>query len=292
MREKVTRLVESLAFQNFILAVILINAVTIGFQTTHLSPEVAHALAVFDNVCLAIYIVEVALKLIAWHGDYFRNGWNIFDFTIVVLCCIPTGIIPFPVQVARVLRVLRVFRVLRLVSMFREMRIIIEALGRAVPGVAWTALLLIIVYYVFAVIGTNMFGEAFPEWFGDLGKSFYTLFQVMTLESWSMGISRPVMEVFPWAWAYFVPFVIISAFVIVNIVVGIIVDVVDQTHRQAEDEDLEERRKTEGLGPDDELLKQIALLKEQVARVDALVALQAEERRQEKKSAEKAEPEA
>lgn len=191
----------------------------------------------------------------------------------MVLCCIPTGIIPFPVQVARVLRVLRVFRVLRLVSMFREMRIIIEALGRAVPGVAWTALLLIIVYYVFAVIGTNMFGEAFPEWFGDLGKSFYTLFQVMTLESWSMGISRPVMEVFPWAWAYFVPFVIISAFVIVNIVVGIIVDVVDQTHRQAEDEDLEERRKTEGLGPDDELLKQIALLKEQVARVDALVAL-------------------
>lgn len=271
----------------------MINAVTIGFQATHLSPEVAHALAVFDNVCLAIYIVEAVLKLIAWRGDYFRDGWNIFDFTIVVLCCIPTGIIPFPVQVARVLRVLRVFRVLRLVSMFREMRIIIEALGRAIPGVAWTALLLIIVYYVFAVIGTNMFGEAFPEWFGDLGKSFYTLFQVMTLESWSMGISRPVMEVFPWAWAYFVPFVI------VNIVVGIIVDVVDQTHRQAKDEDLEERRKMEGLSPDDELLKQVALLKEQVAllkeqveRVDALVSFQAETHRQDQKSTEKAEPEA
>ncbi len=260
----------------------------IGIQTTHLSPEVAQALAVFDNVCLAIYIVEAALKLIAWHGDYFRNGWNDFDFTIVVLCCIPTGIIPFPVQVARVLRVLRVFRVLRLVSMFREMRIIIEALGRAIPGVAWTALLLIVIYYVFAVIGTNMFGEAFPEWFGDLGKSFYTLFQVMTLESWSMGISRPVMEVFPWAWVYFVPFVIISAFVIVNIIVG----VVDQTHRQAEDEDLEERSKREGLSPDDELLKQIAQLKEQVERVDALVSLQVEQRRQDQRSAEKAEPEA
>lgn len=264
----------------------MINAVTIGFQTTHLSPEVAHALAVFDNVCLAIYIVEAVLKLIAWRGDYFRDGWNIFDFTIVVLCCIPTGIIPFPVQVARVLRVLRVFRVLRLVSMFREMRIIIEALGRAIPGVAWTALLLIIVYYVFAVIGTNMFGEVFPEWFGDLGKSFYTLFQVMTLESWSMGISRSVMEVFPWAWAYFVPFVI------VNIVVGIIVDVVDQTHRQAKDEDLEERRKMEGLSPDDELLKQVALLKERVERVDALVSFQAETHRQDQKSTEKAEPEA
>ena len=194
MREKVTRLVESLAFQNFILVVIMINAVTIGIQTTHLSPEVAQALAVFDNVCLAIYIVEAALKLIAWHGDYFRNGWNDFDFTIVVLCCIPTGIIPFPVQVARVLRVLRVFRVLRLVSMFREMRIIIEALGRAIPGVAWTALLLIVIYYVFAVIGTNMFGEAFPEWFGDLGKSFYTLFQVISSVSWTRRIARRKMR--------------------------------------------------------------------------------------------------
>ena len=272
MHEKVTRLVESKTFQNAILVVILLNAVTIGMQTLPLDDGWVRALAIFDTVCLAIYIVEAALKLIAWHTAYFRSGWNVFDFTIVVLCCIPTGLVPFPVQVLRVLRVVRVFRVFRLVSAFREMRIIVEALGRAVPGVAWTALLLLIVYYVFAVVGTDMFGAAFPDWFGDLGKSFYTLFQVMTLESWSMGISRPVMEVYPWAWAYFVPFVIVSAFIIVNIVVGIIVDVVDQTNREADAEERKRRLAEEGRSADDELAEQVALLREQVERVEQLAA--------------------
>lgn len=272
MREKVTHLVESTGFQGFIMVVIVLNAITIGIQTAPLSEQAAGALAVFDTVCLAVYIVEAALKLFAWHTAYFKSGWNIFDFTIVVLCCVPTGIIPFPVQVMRVLRIVRVFRVFRLVSAFREMRVIVEALVRAVPGVGWTVFLLLIVYYVFAVVGTDLFGQDFPDWFGDLGKSFYTLFQVMTLESWSMGISRPVMEVFPWAWAYFVPFVIISAFIIVNVVVGIIVDVVDQTHKDADAEERKIRLEREGHTAEDDLAEQVAILKEQVSRVEEIAA--------------------
>ena len=271
MREKVKGIVESKAFESFILAVIIINAITIGLQTAHLGEGLEQGLIIFDYVCLGIYIIEAILKIIAFGGGYFRNGWNLFDFTIIVLCCIPTGIIPFPVQVARVLRIVRVFRVFRLISAFKEMRVIIQAIGRAIPGVIWTAFLLLIVYYVFAIIGTESFGKVFPEWFGDLGASFYTLFQVMTLESWSMGISRPVMEAFPWAWAYFVPFVIISAFIIVNVVVGIIVDVVDQTRGAAEAEERAARQSAEGYDARADLIEQVALLKQQAEHVETLL---------------------
>lgn len=272
MREKIRSLVESKAFENFILVVIVANAITIGIETTHPEESIALGLAIFDFVCLLIYIVEAILKIIAYGGGYFRSGWNIFDFTIIVLCFMPTGIIPFPIQVARVLRIFRVFRVFRLISAFKEMRVIIQAIGRAIPGVAWTAFLLFIIYYVFAIIGTESFGEAFPEWFGNIGASFYTLFQVMTLESWSMGISRPVMEVFPWAWAYFVPFVIASAFIIVNVVVGIIVDVVDQTRGAAEAEERAARQSQEGYDAKTDLIEQVALLKQQAEHVEALLA--------------------
>ena len=169
-------------------------------------------------------------------------------------------------------RVFRVFRVFRLISAFKEMRVIIQAIGRAIPGVMWTAFLLLIIYYVFAIIGTEAFGEAFPDWFGNIGASFYTLFQVMTLESWSMGISRPVMEVFPWAWAYFVPFVIASAFIIVNVVVGIIVDVVDQARGATEAEERAARQSQEGYDARADLIEQVSLLKQQAEHVEALLA--------------------
>lgn len=272
MRETARKIVENRGFESFILGLIIINAITIGIQTMPLDEGVAYALYVFDFICLGVYIIEAILKMIAWRGDYFRDGWNIFDLTIIVLCCVPTSIIPFPVQVARVFRVMRVFRVFRLISAFKEMRVIIQAIGRAIPGVGWTAFLLIIVYYVFAVIGTEMFGSTFPEWFGDLGASFYTLFQVMTLESWSMGISRPVMEAFPWAWAYFVPFVVISSFIIVNVVVGIIVDVVDKTRSAAEEEERVARQSAEGYDVNEDLIEQVALLKQQAEHVEALLA--------------------
>ena len=270
MRERVKTLVDSRQFSVFILTVIIINSIVIGLQTAELPADLAFALNVFDSVCLCIYIVEMILKLVAYRTAYFKDGWNVFDFIIILASLVPAGIVPFPVQVARILRVLRIFRVFRLVSAFAQLRIIVQAIGRSIPGVAWTAFLLIIVYYVFAIIGTNMFGKAFPDWFGDLGASFYTLFQVMTLESWSMGIARPVIEVFPWAWAYFVPFVVISAFIIVNVVVGIMVNVVDETshegqEKRAENEAMKERSKQDR----NLMLKQeIVALKKQVSELE------------------------
>jgi voltage-gated sodium channel len=122
------------------------------------------------------------------------------------------------------LRALRVLRVLRLLSVVPSMRKVVGALLAAVPGLSSIALVLGLIFYVFAVIATKLFGPEFPDWFGTLGQSIYTLFQVMTLESWSMGISRPVMEVFPYAWAFFVPFILVATFTMLNLFIAVIVN--------------------------------------------------------------------
>ena len=123
-----------------------------------------------------------------------------------------------------VLRALRILRALRLISGVPRMRKVVEALLRAVPGIGAVAALLLLVFYVFAVIATKLFGGDFPQWFGTIGESMYSLFQIMTLESWSMGIVRPVMQLFPFAWAFFVPFIIVSSFTVLNLFIAIIVD--------------------------------------------------------------------
>ena len=227
-RERVRALVESRAFQTFIVIVIVTNAIGIGIQTGHLSEQVDTALKIFDWICLGIYIAEAALKLFAYGSSYFKDGWNIFDFSIIVISLIPYSLLPIPVQVARILRLLRLARMFKLVSAFRQLRIIIEAVGRAMSGVAWTALLLVLVMYIFDIAGVSLFGEAFPEYFGDLGKGLFTLFQLVTLEGWA-DVAQDVMQVSPAAWAYFVPYVIISAFIMVNVVLGIILNAIEES---------------------------------------------------------------
>lgn len=271
MQEKALHIVETDWFQRSILGLIVVNAIVIGIQTAQLSTEVAAALALFDVFCLAVYIGEAILKLIAYRGKYFKDPWNVFDLTVVLLCLVPASLLPISPQIIRIFRVFRAFRVFRLVSAFRQMRVIVEALGKSLPGVFWTALLLGIVYYVFAVMGTMLFGEAFPEWFGNIGDSFYTLFQVMTLESWSMGISRPVMEAYPWAWIYFVPFVVVSAFIVMNVVIGIIVSTIDEAQRHITEQDLRNSDAT--------LALEFAKLQEQMSVVESLVSINEQDRK-------------
>ncbi len=281
-RERVRELVESSRFEATIMTIVVVNSIIIGIQTAHLPQGIDFALTIIDNICLAIYIVEACLKIYAYHGSYFKDGWNIFDFTIIVLSLIPAEILPIPAQAARVLRVFRAFRAFRLISAFKQMRVIVEAVGKYIPGVAGTGVLLIILFYVFAIIGTTLFGEAFPEYFGNLGDSFYTLFQVMTLESWSAGVSRPVMEVFPWAWVYFVPFVIISAFIMVNVVVGIVVGTIDESR-----EHLRREEEMEAMEQGDEhakLMEEIDELKGHLATIEGMLADQEERKKLEERS--------
>ena len=183
-----------------------------------------------EAAIVAIFALEIGIKLFAWGPRFFRSGWNWFDFIIVGISLVPTA---GPLSI---LRSLRILRVLRLLSTVRRLRLLVEALVSAIPSIGWIVFLLGLVFYIFGVMGTELFGERFPEWFGTLGRSMYTLFQVMTLESWSMGIARPVMAAYPFAWLYFVSFILVTAFTILNLFIGIIVNTMQSAHWEEEDE--------------------------------------------------------
>ncbi|MCU0836885.1 MAG: ion transporter, partial [Chromatiaceae bacterium] len=217
-RERVGVWIESRPIQRILIALILINAVTLGLETSPtVMAQAGELLIAIDRAILAVFVVEIALKLYAQGLAFFRRGWNVFDFVVVGIALIPAS------GPLAVLRALRVLRVLRLISMVPQLRFVVEALLKAVPGISSIALLMLVLYYVFAVMATGLFGAQFPDWFGSVGASLYTLFQVMTLESWSMGIVRPVMEVYPYAWVFFIPFILLSTFTMLNLFIGIIV---------------------------------------------------------------------
>lgn len=272
--DRVKKFVEGRLFQNFILIVIVLNAAIMGVQTASGLPDsFRQILSVVDAICLWIFVAELLLKLTAYRMRFFRDGWNLFDLLVVLLSLFSDLSFFSAFRVFRIFRVMRSLKALkslrgfRLVSGLKELRMIVEAIGRSIPGIFWSGALLLLVYYIFSIMGTTLFGQQFPSWFGSIGKSLYTLFQVMTLESWSMGISRPVMEVFPWAWVYFVPFVLCTAFLIMNVVVGIVVNAISEV---SEEQGRMEKEEQEGNG-EDELHRELASLKKQLARVEELL---------------------
>jgi len=230
LHERARAFIEHPRVQGSIIALILINAVLLGLETWPAAMTAYGPLIVtLDKGILAVFVVEIALRLYVYRAAFWRDPWSVFDFLVVAIALVPaTG------QFA-VLRALRVLRVLRLLTMVPSMRRVVGALLAAIPGLASIALVLLIIYYVFAVIATNLFAAAYPEWFGDIGRSLYTLFQIMTLESWSMGIARPVMEQFPYAWAFFIPFILVATFTMLNLFIAIIVNAM-QSYSEAEHE--------------------------------------------------------
>jgi len=215
----------------FLIAVIIINAVTLGLETSPTVMAQAGGLILFvDQACLVIFVAELAARLYGMGLRFFKSGWNIFDFVIVTISLVPAG------AGFSVLRALRILRVLRVISVTPSLRRVIDGLGRALPGMGSVFVLISIIYYIAAVIATKLFAAAFPEWFGSLGASSYSLFQIMTLESWSMGIVRPVMDVYPHAWAFFVPFILMTTFAVMNLIVGLIVNSMQEAASEDERE--------------------------------------------------------
>jgi voltage-gated sodium channel len=223
--------VEAPRVQYSIVVLIVLNAITLGLETSPtVMARVGSWLLALDNFILGVFVVEISAKLYAYKWRFFRDPWNVFDFLIVTIALIPAS------GPLAVLRALRILRVLRLISMVPRLRFVVESLLHAIPGIASIAALLVLLYYVFAVMATGLFGSAHPAWFGTIGKSMYTLFQVMTLESWSMGIARPVMETHPYAWLFFIPFILVATFTVLNLFIAIIVNTMqsmhDRTHAQ------------------------------------------------------------
>ena len=216
--------VESPRIQAGIVGLILLNAVTLGLGTApELMAHIGAWIRPLDIAILALFTLEILLKLLSLGRRFWADPWNIFDFVVVAVALIPAS---GPIAV------LRVLRLLRLVRMVPKLRYIVETLLHAIPGIISIAGLLLLVFYVFAIIATSLFGHTHPQWFGSLGASLYSLFQVMTLESWSMGIARPVMQEHPWAWAFFVPFILVSTFTVLNLFIAIMVDAMQSIEEQ------------------------------------------------------------
>jgi voltage-gated sodium channel len=229
LRARLVRFLEQPRFEAFIVAVIVVNAVSLGLETIPpVMAAIGPALLVIDTIALGIFVVELTLKMVAYGGSFFRRGWNWFDLIIVGIALVPAQ------SGLSVLRAFRILRVLRLVSVLPSMRRVVQALLAAIPGMGSVLALMTLVFYVFAVMATKLFGPTFPDWFGTLGASLYSLFQIMTLESWSMGIVRPVMEVHPEAWAFFVPFILLTTFAVLNLFIAIIVNAMQESHQADE----------------------------------------------------------
>jgi voltage-gated sodium channel len=227
LRQKTATLLDTSLVGNLIIAVIVFNAIILGLETS--APVMAvlgDAITLLDRLCLAVFVVELTAKLLALGPRFFRSGWNIFDFVIVGISLVPGG------SGLSVLRALRIFRVMRVISVVPSLRRVVEGFVTALPGMGSVLLLMGIVFYIGSVMATKLFGDSFPEWFGSLGQSGYSLFQIMTLESWSMGIVRPIMEVYPYAWAFFVPFILVTTFAVVNLLVGLIVNSMQDAHAE------------------------------------------------------------
>ena len=254
------RLVDSRAFQVFIVSLIVANAITIGFETV---PAVVEAygeeLLLFNHVVLAVFIVEIVVKLVAeWPRPlrYFKDGWNVFDFSIVALSLVPaTG------EFAMAARLIRLLRVFRLVSALPELRLIVSTLVRSVPGMANVIVLMTIIFYVYGVMGYHLFHENDPTHWSSLGISLLTLFRIVTLEDWT-DVMYTAMELHPFAWIYFVSFVVVGTFVIINLFIAVVINNLDA----AKQERLSSLREP---GTREELLRELRETQAALARVES-----------------------
>ena len=253
-------IVESRGFTLAVTIVIAINAITLGLETWPPAMKAAGPLLLaLDTLALWFFTVEIGLKIWLYRGRFFRDPWSIFDFVIVAIAWMPSS---GPLSV---LRALRIVRALRLLSIVPQMRTVIGALFRALPGMGSVIAVLALVFYVAAVMATKLFAADFPEWFGSIGASMYSLFQIMTLESWSMGIVRPVMEQHPYAWLFFVPFIIVTSFAVLNLFIALIVN-----SMQTMQVETNENVKAEALAAHDErevLSRQIEALTAEIRQI-------------------------
>jgi len=264
LKEKIRNIVESSIFNNFILFVIILNSILLGLLTyPDIADKYESVLHITCEICVIIFTIEIFLKLYVYKTSFFKDGWNNFDFFLVAISWIPTQ---GAFSSFRAFRVLRTLRTLRLVTRLERLRLIVQAIIESIPNVAWASVLLLLVFYVFAIMGTTMFQNDFDEFFGTIGKSMFSLFQIMTLESWSMGVARPVIAKFPFAWIYFISFILVSSFIVMNVIIGIVVNAISEL---SEKEKL--KKEQNKIQTSSEIKLELEKLKEQIRTVEILL---------------------
>ena len=257
---RLARFIGSAPFRHGVTTLILINAAILGLQTYDWPDRVQQALTYADKAIIAVFVIEILLKLAVYRLRFFTSAWNWFDFAVVAISVVPAA------GAFSVLRALRVLRLFRLFSVVPEMRSVVEALARAIPGMGAIMLVLCVIFYVGAVMGAKLFSETHPQFFDNLGGSAFTLFQVMTLESWSMGVARPVIEQHPFAWIFFVGFIILTSFAVLNLFIAVIVDSMQSKHFDAETE-----RQNEAHDEREFLLEELKAMRKELAELRTML---------------------
>lgn len=256
------RLVERQWFQWTVVVIILLNATVLGLETSDSwMSRHGDATRLAGWITLSMFVVELAIRIFAEGWRFFRGAWNIFDFVVVAIAFLPGG------STSGILRVLRVLRVLRLLSTVRSMRRVVAALVATIPGMSSIAALLVIVLYVSGVVATRLFGDVDPEHFGGLGRSLLSLFQVTTGDDWA-NVVRPTTETYPWAWGFFVVFVVLSTYIVLNLFIAVAVEALD---REVEEDNAELAEEVEHHVDESTAAVLAALtdLKDQVAALEA-----------------------
>lgn len=210
--------------QSIIIGMIVLDSVVLGILTFSAFKQNPILLGI-DEICLYFFIFEMCIKILVFRKDFFASKWNLFDLVVIVLSTLPLA------NVGNII-VLRFLKVTRFFSTIPQLQFIIAVISKSIPNVVCIGVLLLLVYYIYAVLGTQLFAEATPDYFGDLGKSFFTLFQIMTGESWSEAIARPIMQTYPYSWVYFISFIIIVSFIVLNMIIGVIVDSINEIKTQ------------------------------------------------------------
>ena len=253
-------MVEAGGFQHTIMAIIIFNAATLGAATSpHLTDRTREVLGTLDKAAIAVFVVELLAKLYVYRLRFFRDPWNVFDFVVVGVALVPAA------SGFSVLRALRLLRMLRLISMIPSMRRVVATLLAAVPGAASILALLGLVIYVSAVMATTLFGPRSPQHFGNLGESLWTLFQTLTGEAWP-EIADEVIAEYPGAWVFFLVFILISTFVVLNLFLAVIVGAMESV-RDAEEAAVEEAIESS----ESDIMAELARLRQEIGALRTLI---------------------
>jgi voltage-gated sodium channel len=252
--------------ERVIFVLILVNAVTLGLETSATAMQrFGPILTAIDRFIIAVFVIEILARLIVQRSAFFRDGWNVFDMTVVGIALAPAT------ATFSVLRALRVLRLLRVITVVPALQRVVGGLIGALPGMGSILLLIALIFYVFGVMAVNLYGAEDPEHFGTLGSALYTLFTVMTLEGWVDGVVKPIMEKFPRAWLFFVIFIVVTTFMVLNLFIGVVVNAMQKEHAKAEALELDQEREIvhEEAQP---ILSEIRSLKAEVAELRKALA--------------------
>ena len=260
LHETLIYLINNRYFELFMMGIIIFSAMLIGIDTFKLPPIYQDIIFTLDHLITVIFLIEIIARISSYPKplDFFKNGWNIFDFVIVSM-----SLIPIDGNDSAVARLLRIFRILRIITIIPELKAIINSLLRSSKSIMYVFILIFIVFYIFAIVGTVLFETAPSGLWSDVGTALLTLFRIMTFEGWT-DVMYESMKIYPWSWIFYIVFIFLTTFTFLNMIIGIILDSLNEEHK--DDETKESRLLEEIIEQNKALAKKVDALESMVKR--------------------------